>query len=191
MMNITLKHLAKWSAALLVSAALCFGYGATTSGKKPKQTSKTATSGKASKSKKAHVGSRRKRHTKKASWRRSQQKIDADRTRQIQEALIREHYLTGEPTGKWDEKSQAAMVRFQAANGWQTKVIPDSRALIKLGLGPSNDHLLNPESAMTSPLQPTSASEHVRPAAGTPSAASPVPAGGTAEPGSDPPKQQP
>jgi len=28
--------------------------------------------------------------------------------------------------------------------------VPDSRALIKLGLGPSTDKLLNPDSAMTS-----------------------------------------
>ena len=41
------------------------------------------------------------------------------------------------------------MRRYQADNGWQSKTVPDSRALIKLGLGPSKDHLLNPESAMT------------------------------------------
>jgi hypothetical protein len=28
-------------------------------------------------------------------------------------------------------------------------MVPDSRALIKLGLGPDHQHLLNPESAMT------------------------------------------
>jgi hypothetical protein len=48
------------------------------------------------------------------------------------------------------------MRRYQAANGWQTKTVPDARALIKLGLGPSHDHLLNPESAMTSAPQPRS-----------------------------------
>ena len=41
------------------------------------------------------------------------------------------------------------MRRYQADHGWQSKTVPDSRALIKLGLGPSKDHLLNPESAMT------------------------------------------
>jgi len=39
---------------------------------------------------------------------------------------------------------------MQGDNGWQNKTVPDSRALIKLGLGPNQDHLLNPESAMTS-----------------------------------------
>ncbi len=81
---------------------------------------------------------------------RGQQAIDRDRARAIQEALIREHYMDGEPSGTWDAATQAAMQRYQADQGWQSKTTPDSRALIKLGLGPSNDHLLNPESAMTS-----------------------------------------
>jgi peptidoglycan hydrolase-like protein with peptidoglycan-binding domain len=86
---------------------------------------------------------------KKTTKKRGQQIIDSDRARQIQQALIREHYLTGEPTGKWDATTQEAMQKYQADQGWQSKTTPDSRALIKLGLGPSKDHLLNPESAMT------------------------------------------
>ena len=85
-----------------------------------------------------------------SSKKRGQQAIDSGRTRQIQAALIREHYMQGEPSGSWDSATQAAMKRYQADQGWQSKQIPDSRALIKLGLGPSHDHLLNPESAMTS-----------------------------------------
>jgi hypothetical protein len=84
------------------------------------------------------------------SRKRGQQKIDPARSQEIQEALIREHYLDGPTSGVWDAKCQSAMVRFQADNGWQSKVVPDSRALIKLGLGPDHEHLLNPESAMTS-----------------------------------------
>ena len=82
---------------------------------------------------------------------RGQQKIDSQRARQIQQALIREHYLSGEPSGVWDDATQKAMQKFQADNGWQDKTTPDSRALIKLGLGPDQEHLLNPESAMTAP----------------------------------------
>ncbi|MGE5114291.1 MAG: peptidoglycan-binding domain-containing protein [Acidobacteriaceae bacterium] len=81
---------------------------------------------------------------------RGQQAIDSGRTREIQEALITQHYLQGEPTGSWDAQTKAALVKFQHDNGWQTKVVPDSRALIKLGLGPSHDGLLNPESAAIS-----------------------------------------
>lgn len=88
---------------------------------------------------------------------RGQQKIDSERARAIQEALIREHYLTGEPTGTWNQASEDAMRRYQEHHGWQSKEVPDSRALIKLGLGPSKDGLLNPESAMTtSPDMPRS-----------------------------------
>jgi peptidoglycan hydrolase-like protein with peptidoglycan-binding domain len=88
---------------------------------------------------------------------RGQQGIDSDRAREIQSALIREHYLSGEPTGAWDSATQAAMQRYQTDQGWQSKTIPDSRALIKLGLGPNQDHLLNPESAMTTAPSPTTA----------------------------------
>ncbi len=81
---------------------------------------------------------------------RGQQVIDSDRTREIQAALIRQHYLQGEPTGSWDAQTKAALAKYQQDNGWQTKVVPDSRALIKLGLGPSHEGLLNPESAAIS-----------------------------------------
>jgi hypothetical protein len=94
---------------------------------------------------------------KKRSKKRGQQAIDSTRAREIQEALIREHYMQGEPSGTWDAATQAAMQRYQADQGWQSKTTPDSRALIKLGLGPSHDHLLNPESAMTMPSAPAAA----------------------------------
>lgn len=87
---------------------------------------------------------------KKSAKLRGQQKIDSERARSIQEALIREHYMNGEATGTWNQASEDAMRKYQADHGWQSKQVPDSRALIKLGLGPSNDHLLNPESAMIS-----------------------------------------
>ncbi len=93
--------------------------------------------------------SKLKKSRKSASSRHGQQKIDPVRAREIQEALIREHYLDGAASGTWDAKSESAMQRYQADNGWQSKVVPDSRALIKMGLGPDHEHLLNPESAMT------------------------------------------
>ncbi len=104
----------------------------------------------AQKSKNSHGKKGSKYGSKYSSKKRGQQAIDSGRARQIQTALIREHYMQGEPSGSWDSSTQAAMKRYQADQGWQSKQIPDSRALIKLGLGPSHDHLLNPESAMTS-----------------------------------------
>lgn len=100
------------------------------------------------KSASSSASSRRGKKSKKTA-KRGQQKIDSERTQQIQEALIKQHYLSGEPSGKWDPATEDALRKFQTDNGWQNKTVPDSRALIKLGLGPSHDHLLNPESAMT------------------------------------------
>lgn len=78
---------------------------------------------------------------------RGQQSIQSDRAREIQEALIREKYLEGEPSGNWDQKTKDAMTKYQKDNGWQSKVVPDSRALIKLGLGPNHDNVINPETS--------------------------------------------
>jgi peptidoglycan hydrolase-like protein with peptidoglycan-binding domain len=111
------------------------------------------TSGSSSKSTKTKkVSSKSGKHGKsrarRGAWkRRGQQGIKEDRAREIQAALIREGYLQGEATGQWDARTQAAMQKFQADNGWQSKVTPDSRALIKLGLGPEHKGLLNPETA--------------------------------------------
>jgi hypothetical protein len=68
----------------------------------------------------------------------AQRAIDPERATQIQAALIKQGYMTGEPTGKWDATTQTALEKLQADNGWQTKLVPDSRAIIKLGLGPGS-----------------------------------------------------
>ena len=72
-----------------------------------------------------------------------QQSIEPARVTEIQQALIREHYMDGEATGKWDANTVAAMQKYQAAHGWQTKLTPDSRALKKLGLGPDYSNAIN------------------------------------------------
>jgi hypothetical protein len=133
-----------------------------TSGRSTAKRTSTHTS--AQKSKSSHG----KKGSKQVAKKRGQQAIDSSRARQIQEGLIREHYMQGEPSGSWDSATQAAMKRYQADQGWQSKTTPDSRALIKLGLGPRHDHLLNPESAMTMPTTP--------PAADPKAAVKPVPA---------------
>jgi peptidoglycan hydrolase-like protein with peptidoglycan-binding domain len=90
-----------------------------------------------------------------------QQVIAPERATQIQQALIREHYMSGEPTGKWDSTTEAAMQKYQADQGWQTKLMPDSRAIKKLGLGPDysgainarNSSFAEPPSASIPPVQ--------------------------------------
>jgi hypothetical protein len=65
-----------------------------------------------------------------------QRTIDPARATQIQTALVKAGYMQGTPSGQWDSQTAAAMQKMQADNGWQTKITPDARALIKLGLGP-------------------------------------------------------
>jgi len=76
-----------------------------------------------------------------------QQAIEPARVTAIQQALIREHYLSGEPNGDWDAATSAAMQKYQADQGWQTRLMPDSRALKKLGLGPDYSDAINAKSA--------------------------------------------
>jgi hypothetical protein len=77
-----------------------------------------------------------------------QRTIDSDRASEIQNALIRQKYLSGTPSGQWDSQTQAAMQQYQSDHGWQTKLMPDSRALISLGLGPN--HSASPTSTRPS-----------------------------------------
>jgi peptidoglycan hydrolase-like protein with peptidoglycan-binding domain len=87
-----------------------------------------------------------------------QQSIEPARVTEIQQALIREHYLSGEPTGAWDSTTEAAMQKYQADQGWQTKLMPDSRALKKLGLGPDYSGAINgKETSFNEPPPLTSA----------------------------------
>ncbi len=85
-----------------------------------------------------------------------QRSIDDERATQLQAALIRAGYLTGQPSGHWDEQTEAAMAKLQADNGWQTKLVPDSRAIIKIGLGPANDSIATDSTPLTGTTPSTS-----------------------------------
>lgn len=141
-----------------------------------------------SKSSSATRTSSKKRSSKKTKKVRGQQKIDPERAQEIQQALIREHYLTeSQAASGWNQASEDAMRKYQADHGWQSKTVPDSRALISLGLGPSKDHLLNPESAMTTvPDRPKSQTIPATSNSASPSA-SPLPTTSSPSPASSDP----
>jgi peptidoglycan hydrolase-like protein with peptidoglycan-binding domain len=126
--------------AITATLALFAGYApAQPQTKPPASSTQQAAKGQPAKGQRRH-GKRKK------SWKRhGQQGMQPDRVLEIQQALVREKYLAGEPSGKWDARTQEAMTRYQTSNGWQSKVTPDSRALIKLGLGPnySDKDMLN------------------------------------------------
>jgi peptidoglycan hydrolase-like protein with peptidoglycan-binding domain len=107
-----------------------------------------------------------KHHAKKHSAR-GQRGIRPERATEIQQALIKQNYLTGAPSGEWDQATEDAMKKYQADHGWQTRLTPDSRALIALGLGPDHSDAIPAvakESAPTPPAAPaanTLASTHI------------------------------
>ena len=110
--------------------------------------SSTATTHKKTSSGKSHKSKSHKLH--------GQQAIDSSRVTEIQQALIREHYLNGEATGSWDATTLAAMQKFQSDQGWQTRLMPDSRALKKLGLGPDYSTAINAQgSSFAAPAPPS------------------------------------
>jgi hypothetical protein len=99
-----------------------------------------------------------------------QRVIDSERATQIQNALIEQKYLKGEPSKQWDSQTEVAMRQYQSDHGWQTKLTPDSRALISLGLGPQ--HVENPAightlKAPSSPVEPTTQAQSDVPAENT------------------------
>ena len=103
----------------------------------------------------SHLSSKRTRPTAKPAAVRG---IDTERATQIQTALISKGYLTGSPSGTWNPETQEALRKLQSDNGWQTKFVPDSRAIIKLGLGPGSTSpegaVLSGSSVAASPILP-------------------------------------
>ncbi len=90
----------------------------------------TAHSASASASKKKPAKKRRK-----SSRQSSQKAPTSDRITEIQSALARGGYLQGDPTGKWDSTTVAAMQKFQSSNGLEANGKLDALSLQKLGLG--------------------------------------------------------
>lgn len=59
----------------------------------------------------------------------------AERTEQIQSALARGGYYSGDATGKWDSNTEESLRRFQSAKGLPPTGKLDALSLQKLGLG--------------------------------------------------------
>jgi len=58
-----------------------------------------------------------------------------DRISEIQSALARNGYYQGDPNGKWDSSTVAAMQKFQSDHGLDATGKLDALTLQKLGLG--------------------------------------------------------
>jgi len=105
----------------------------------------------------------------------------ADRISEIQSALARGGYFKGDPNGKWDANTVAAMQKFQSSQGLDPTGKIDALSLQKLGLGSDVAGV----SAPKAPPPPSTAQPPSRPAASQP----PSHAAPAAQPASKPQSQ--
>lgn len=132
---------------VVVTAALCLGLGAaraatrTTHAKSHATRSKTAAAHKATLRRASYKSSYKTKpttHRRRRRWRHHvilPKRPSEQRTEQIQEALERGGYYSGNPNGKWDVGTQASLRRFQEANGLAPTGKLDALTLQKMGLG--------------------------------------------------------
>lgn len=131
------------------------------------QTSSSATPAKKKKSKK-------KTHSRREP---SQTAPDSTRISEIQTALSRGGYYHGDPTGKWDSDTIAAMQKFQSSNGLDATGKLDALSLQKLGLGSEIAGVSAPKPVVHVSVTPSSTpSTQVAPVSPTsPASTSPAP----------------
>ena len=125
------------AAALGVSATSAAGRGQSAAkkpaAKKAAQSTKSGTSGTST----ARKGTAKSHGKSKKNSRRTkgQQAPTSDRISEIQQALAKDGSFSGEPTGKWDDSTVAAMKKFQEAHGLTPSGKLDAHTLQQLGLG--------------------------------------------------------
>lgn len=85
----------------------------------------------------------------------------AERTEQIQSALARGGYYSGDPTGKWDSNTEESLRRFQSANGLPPTGKLDALSLQKMGLGSDVAGVSAPRAVTPGDSATTSASSTV------------------------------
>jgi len=105
-----------------------------------------------------------------------------DRISEIQTALSRGGYFEGDPNGKWDSNTVAAMQKFQSANGLNSSGKIDATTLQKLGLGSGTAGVDAPKPLKKSDPASTSAAAHSNATtnANSASTAAPAPPSSTA-----------
>src|SRR5271156_2339777 len=159
----------KW---LAIVGAVVFA-GASASGAPwPQQSGSSATASSPSKS--TTTPSTKKTSSKKKKRARrepTQMAPSPERISEIQSALSRGGYYGGNPNGKWDAITVAAMQKFQSSNGLDPSGKIDALSLQKLGLGSSVAGVSAPK-----PVTPPSPANSAAPAHTVPLQASPSPA---------------
>jgi peptidoglycan hydrolase-like protein with peptidoglycan-binding domain len=110
-------------ASLVLACAIAMGAAT------PQASAQTSSTTTASKPAATH---KKKHHAKRQP---SQKAPLPDRISEIQSSLARGGYYQGQPNGKWDSNTVAALQKFQSANGIEANGKLDAPTLQKLGLG--------------------------------------------------------
>ena len=125
-----MKRAKRWPIAASVVLALALAAGAPARGR-VRQTDSSTSSAAGSKPAVRRKSSR-KHHSKRVHL---QAAPTPDRISEIQSALGRGGYYQGDPSGKWDSDTVAAVQKFQSSNGLDSTGKLDAPTLQKLGLG--------------------------------------------------------
>jgi hypothetical protein len=140
----------KWARWIAIISSLCLAWAVQAATTKKRSyatrtlngqaTYRTARYARQTNSRKSHAKSRRRSHysRRRRHYRRRIRLPKApsrERTTQIQTALARGGYYKGDPDGKWDADTVAAVQKFQSANNIDATGKLDAPTLQKLGLG--------------------------------------------------------
>ena len=137
--------------------SLVAGLGVSVSAAQTQPTKKKPTTSSSSRTPRSTKPGARK-GAKNSSKQRGQKAPTSDRISEIQTALAKDGSFTGEPNGKWDDSTVAAMKKYQAAHGLNPSGKLDARTLQRLGLGSQT-------AGVAAPLPPVSSSAVTAPGA--------------------------
>lgn len=122
--------------AFAIAVLLALVCAAPVSFARPQFTAAAAPAPSSSASSKSSATAKKKKSRRHHSSRQPSQKAPTpDRISEIQSALSRDGYYQGNPNGKWDANTVAAMEKFQSAQGLDPTGKLDAKSLQKLGLG--------------------------------------------------------
>jgi peptidoglycan hydrolase-like protein with peptidoglycan-binding domain len=120
---------------------------------------------------------KKKRHSKSEP---KQKAPSPDRISEIQSALSRGGYYQGDPNGKWDSNTVAAVQKFQSANGIEANGKLDAPTLQKLGLGSDIAGVSAPKPIASPSANPAPTSNAPHAPIAAPTSQSSAPADGSA-----------
>lgn len=128
-------------------------------------------------SKKNKSSSKKSRHSRREP---TQKAPTPERISEIQSSLARGGYYQGDPNGKWDSNTVAAMQKFQSANGLDPSGKLDATSLQRLGLGSGIAGVSAPRTPTPAQGKSCCSASPSSPSSGSP--ATPAPAAPAASP---------